>query len=505
MKGFRVIPLTLRGRLLSGILVLVTLGLVGTDIAAYVLVRSLLDQRIDGQLNRTVNVLDRVLARPYALQLAGGVLETGGSGEINVLFLDRGMHVAATLPQRQTLPEQAALVEVLNTPTLGHLRARAGRASQLDLAGTPYRVMYHQIRGRLGDGEPAGDEIPLSAVVVALSFAADQDTLNQLAASEVLFSVVFLLILAGLALVVLRLGLRPLGTMAATATAIATGDPTRRVPVDRPRTEVGQLAIALNHAFDERRRAEERLRRFIADASHELRTPLTTIRGWADLYFQDGLPQPSDVETAMSRIAEGAGQVGRLVEELLLLARLDEQRPLDTAEVELAALVAEVVGDAKVVDPSRPITFSAAECAGRTTVVGDADRLRQVVRNLVGNALQHTPSGTPIQVTLQAEPPPAAPAIRLTVADAGPGIAEPDQEHLFERFYRANPGRRHTGAGNGLGLGLAIVRAIVEAHRGTVRVDSRPGEGTRFHVTLPVPVGAEDRPAPAAEPARSQL
>jgi two-component system, OmpR family, sensor kinase len=475
MRRLKLVPRTIRGRLLSGILVLVAVALLGTDIATYLMVRSKLDQRIDGQLARTVAVLDRVVNQQYPLQLTTGMLPGIGPGDINVLLLDYGQRVVAALPQRDEVPGQAALVGVAHSARLVALRTLADQPLELRLAGAPYHVVYHPI-----GGSPA-EHPRLAAMVIALSFENDEETLDHLVTSEAVVSAGFLITLALLALGVLHLGLRPLGTMAATATAIAAGDPTRRVLVDRPGTEVGRLATALNHAFDERRRAEERLRSFVADASHELRTPLTTIRGWADLYFQDGLPQPSDVDNAMGRIADAAGQVGRLVEELLLLARLDEQQPLDTAEVELTALVSDVIADAKVVDASRSITFT-ANGGKRIVVVGDADRLGQVVRNLVGNALQHTPAGTPIQVSLHA----SGTGVRLSVADRGPGIAEADQEHLFERFYRA--GRR----GSGNGLGLAIVRAVVEAHGGTVGVTSRPGEGSRFDVNLPAPPAQEE-------------
>jgi two-component system OmpR family sensor kinase len=283
--------------------------------------------------------------------------------------------------------------------------------------------------------------------------------------------------------------------MAVTATAIADGEITRRVPVDHPHSEVGRLASALNRAFDERQQAEQRLRRFVADASHELRTPLTTIRGWADLYFQGGLPDHAGVETAMTRIAEEAAQVSRLVEELLLLARLDQQRPLEATAVDLTAIAREVIDDALVIDAARSITLRpmtgtahrgepvgspVASSVDSALAIGDPDRLRQVIRNLVGNALQHTPAGTPVEVIVG--PDPAAPAQRvwLRVTDLGPGIPEKDLPQVFERFYRSN--RSHA---TGTGLGLAIVRAIVEAHGGTVQAWSRPGQGTRFDITLP--------------------
>jgi two-component system OmpR family sensor kinase len=231
------------------------------------------------------------------------------------------------------------------------------------------------------------------------------------------------------------------------------------------------LALAVNLAFDERQRAEERLRRFLADASHELRTPLTTIRGWADLYFQGGLPDRGGLDIAMTRIADDAGQVTRLVEELLLLARLDEERPLEADLVDLAGLAVEVVAAARMVDPTHPIT-APSTVDSEVVVRGDPDRLRQVLRNLVGNAIQHTPAGTAVRVELVRR----GGRVTLTVADAGPGISAADRNLVFERFYRT---------GTGTGLGLAITKAIVEAHDGTIRLDSANGTGTEVEVTLP--------------------
>ena len=476
-------PLTLRGRLLAGVLVLVALGLAGTDIAAYDTLSSSLDTRADRQLDRTANALELTVSKPSALSFAEGVLRSASPGEADVAFLRPDHTVLAALPRGQATPQRAALTRALQGPTLGELMRRPNHPIRLDLAGTPYRVLYRPMHGQLldtGPDAPLGGQ-PTSAVVVALSFSSDQDTLSRLEASEVPVTVVALLVLALLAVGVLRLGLRPLATMAATATAIAEGDTNRRVPVDGRRSEVARLAIALNRAFDERRRAEDRLRRFVADVSHELRTPMTSIRGWADLYFQGGLPGPDGVETALTRIAEDAGQVSRLVEELLLLARLDEQRPLASDPVDLGVLAGEVVEDARVIDPGRPIACHVAP--DPPIVLGDADRLRQVIRNLVGNATQHTPAGTPVEVRVATEDTPEGRVVRLGVADRGPGIPPADQERIFERFFRADPSRNHQQAGSG--LGLAIVQAIVGAHHGSVSLDSAPGAGTVFQVTLP--------------------
>jgi len=490
----RIVPLTLRGRLLAGLVLLVTVALLGTDIAAYSMLQSFLDSRVDRQLNRTAAGIEQALSRQVGLRLTDGVLQTAFPGELTTAFLDTDGRLLATLPLQRSSAQQQALIRLIDTGETD-LSRHAEKPIGVELAGRSYRLLYHRASGQLVDTRTGADlEQEVGAIVVALPLRNDQDTLGRLAAIETMVTVIAVLVVTALSIGVLRLGLRPLTAMAATAGAIARGDRARRAPVQRPHSEVGQLAVALNQAFDERQRAEDRIRRFVADASHELRTPLTTIQGWADLYFQGGLRNSADMETAMTRIAEEAAQVSGLVEELLLLARLDEQRPLAAAPVDLAVIAREVIGDAQVVDGTRPISLDIAPLSwdavplssqtvpGPVTVVGDPDRLRQVLRNLVGNALQHTPPGTAIVVSIA--PDPAAPAqrIRVRVADAGPGIAPADLPHLFERFYRSD--RSHTGSGSG--LGLAIVQAIVHAHGGTVEVSNAPGGGARFDISLPV-------------------
>jgi two-component system OmpR family sensor kinase len=475
----RLLPATLYGRLLAGITLAVTLGLVGVDVALYVVLDSFLNGRADRQLHRIADVVDQTLSRPAGLRLAEGVLQMNVSGGLNLVLLDGNGNAWSALPQAAS-PQQIALLTMLETGALPVSSRDVGPAP-VDLAGTPYRVLYRHATGQFAD-DVSGDTQPVTAVVVAISFRTERDALSWLMASEALLTTIAVLVLTGVAAGVLRLGLRPLVTMAAAAKAIADGDTPRHITVDRPDSEVGQLAVALNQAFEERKNAEDSLRRFVADASHELRTPLTTIRGWADLYQQGGVQDPARIETAMASIADQADQVCRLVEELLLLARLDERRPLDAELVDLVALVDEVITDARIIDPSRSIGLSTASVNGTIGVIGDRDRLRQVVRNLVGNAMQHTPPGTRVDVTVQTDHGSRPTTVRLTVADAGPGIAPADQRRIFERFYRTDPARDN--ASGGTGLGLAIVQAIVQSHGGTITVDSALSAGTRFHVTL---------------------
>jgi two-component system, OmpR family, sensor kinase len=465
---------TLRGRLLIGILVLVTLGLGGTDLSIYYTISATVTLRVDRGLTNTADAIVHAQSKPDVLlrNIDTVVKRT----EISVLMLGPDGQIVAAMPEAAT-PQQPYPLQRLDPPTLTYLRGHPGRPQEFKPAGTPYRIIYQPATDGMSLGDRAGVRRPVAAIVVATGFRGEQKALSRLAAQEALVSAAVLAVLAVLAVGVLRVGLRPLAGMAAAATTIANGESDRRLPVDRPHDEVGQLAAALNQAFDERHRAEDRLRHFIADASHELRTPLASIRGWADLYFQDALGEKDGVDTAMTRIMTDADRLIRVVEELLLLARLDEYRGLDADEVDLVELISEVVDGARMADATRQITVSVPDTA---TVTGDRDRLCQVIRNLVGNALQHTPPGTRVHITLDHSLDKPA-AMHLTVADNGPGIATSDLERIFERFYRPSSARGIAGTG----LGLAITRAIIRAHHGRITVESEPGIGTRFDVVLP--------------------
>jgi two-component system OmpR family sensor kinase len=284
---------------------------------------------------------------------------------------------------------------------------------------------------------------------------------------------------------VIRHGLRPVDRMVETAAAIAAGDLSRRVPDADPETELGRLGTALNEmlgqieaGIQERVAGEARLRRFVADAAHELRTPLTSLRGYAELFRQGALPTTEAVANAMSRIESEGGRMARLVDDLLLLARTDQGRPLEKEPVDLVRLAREAAGDFAAADPGRPLT---SELAGAAVVVGDPIRLRQAIDNLLANVRAHTPPGTPARVSVQRN----GHWAEVTVADEGPGIPVQDQTRVFERFWRGDPARGRTSAG-GAGLGLSIVDALVRAHGGTIAIDSAPGQGTAFTMRLPL-------------------
>ncbi|WP_052422959.1 sensor histidine kinase [Nonomuraea candida] len=284
----------------------------------------------------------------------------------------------------------------------------------------------------------------------------------------------------------IRRGLRPLDRIVETAAAIGDGDLARRVEAGPPGTEVGRLGDALNamlgqieDAFRERAASEDRLRRFVADASHELRTPIATIRGYAELFRRGAATRQDDLEKAMRRIEAEATRMGSLVDEMLLLARLDQGRPLDREPVELTELAADAVADTLAVDPDRPLTL---DHDGPVRVTGDAARLRQVMGNLLANVLHHTPPGTPAAVRIGVEDGQAV----IEVADRGPGMPPEQAALVFERFYRVDHSHGGGARRGGAGLGLSIVRAVVTAHGGEVSARSVPGEGTTFHVHLPL-------------------
>jgi two-component system OmpR family sensor kinase len=281
-----------------------------------------------------------------------------------------------------------------------------------------------------------------------------------------------------------RVGLRPLDRMGETAGAIAAGDLSRRVSPADKRTEVGRLGLSLNamlhqieRAFAEREASENRLRRFLADASHELRTPLASIRGYAEVFRMGAAKGPGDTEKAMSRIEDESTRMGTLVEDLLTLARLDQLPEASRKPVDLGELARDAADDARAAAPDRTVDVVAGD--GEVIVLGDASQLRQVVGNLVRNALVHTPAGTPIELSVATEDRDAV----LSVRDHGNGLPTGDTEALFERFWRSDPGRERGAAG--AGLGLSIVAAVVDAHGGSVRAANAPDGGAVFTVRLP--------------------
>ena len=366
---------------------------------------------------------------------------------------------------------------------------RSGHAVTVpsDDSGSRYRLLARR------EGPRGG------MAVVGLSLDDVDSAVRRLVAVQGLALVAVLGVLGLVTWWVIHLGVRPVRRMTDAAGAIAAGDLSQRVPEGTPGTEAADLGAALNQmlgriedAFDQRAESEARLRRFVADASHELRTPVTTIRGYAELYRTGGLDRDGELAEAMRRTEQEAVRMGSLVEDLLRLARLDEGRAPSRASVDLAALAADAVRDARATAPDREITLHAP---GPVVVDGDEDGLRQVVANLLANALVHAP-GAPISARATVEDRMAV----LEVSDRGPGMAEADAARAFERFYRADASRsRHHG---GSGLGLAIVEATVRAHGGSARLTSAPGEGTTVRIDLPLASSAPQPSGPVTPPDR---
>jgi two-component system, OmpR family, sensor kinase len=474
---------SLRARLLAAVLVMTALGLLLLGGITYVEQRSFLLQRVDDQARTAPGAVARELSdRGFGPRLDDPPHERDNDEH----------HDGGPPPQPVSTPPLGTYGERRDAQgnVLGSVVFRYGQ----DVTGRPAlpKVVptnrFFTVDGRAGAGTryrvyAQRDPIGVGTTVVAVPLRETDQTLRRLLVVEALVIFGVLLVLGLAARSVVRVGLLPLDRMGHTAGAIAGGDLSHRVQSTDPRTEVGRLGISLNamlerleRAFSARQASEDRLRQFIADASHELRTPLASIRGYAELFRMGAAREPEETARAMQRIEDEAARMGVLVEDLLTLARLDEVADAPHTDVELKALVADAVDDARVTSPDREITGSAD---GPTTVRGDAHQLRQVLANLLRNALVHTPAGTPVEVSIA----PGPDAVRLTVRDHGPGLPTDDPDALFERFWRAEGGRER-GKG-GAGLGLAIVAGIVDAHDGRVRAANADDGGAAFIVELP--------------------
>jgi two-component system, OmpR family, sensor kinase len=482
----------LRVRLVVALLTLVAVALVVTGFTATTQLKGYLVDQVDRDLP-SVGGGPRGAPGSFG---GGDDLPERSRQEWVVIATTAGQR-ASTVPTVVGSPPKITKSQIANAGTAPFTVRSAGQ-------GSGWRVSVRPI-------EVQGNRYLL---VHAISLSDVDNTVHRLLLLELLVGLVVLVLLGGAGYVVVRRSLRPLVEVEHTAAAIAAGDLTQRVPESDPHTEVGRLSRALNgmlvqieSAFRAReasevaaRASEDKMRRFVADASHELRTPLTSIRGFAELYRQGAAPKPEDIARVMRRVEDSAAQMGVLVDDLLLLARLDQQRPLERAPVDIVALAADAVHDARAVAPGRVISLDVA--AGDAAVVlGDELRLRQVLANLVSNALNHTPAGTPVNVEVAVR----AGEVHLSVRDRGPGLAPEDAERIFERFFRADASR--TRAAGGTGLGLSIVAALVVAHGGQVGVDTALGRGATFWVRLPqdregpplvAPEQPTARPLPAA-------
>lgn len=471
---------TLRGRLVLALLCVTAVGLGLMGFASTALLERSLVSHVDERLVGMAQPWERGEHPP---PMPPG--ENPGHGNLptdfRVLFFDRDGRPVTMLGQSESDPTGPVVHNPEHGPEIRTVPDRTG--------GAGWRVRT----SHLPDGQ---------VIALALSMRNIDVTVQQLVNIELVVGAAMLVLLVAAAAVTVRLGLRPLTRIEHTADAIAAGQLDRRVPDRDPRTETGRLGSALNtmlerlvDALQQREHSEQRLRRFVADASHELRTPLTSIRGFAELYRRSSEPREEDVRLMMSRIEGEAQRMGSLVEDLLLLARLDRERSVELTDLDLVPLVHDAAHDARARDPQREIVVDDPGHAVR--VLGDSARLRQVVANLVTNALVHTTPGSPVRLSVGhgvvdgraaaaagAEIPVGTQLGVVEVADSGPGIAPEHARRVFDRFYRVADGRER--ASGSTGLGLAITSALAEAHNGRVELRANRSGGSTFRLLLPL-------------------
>ena len=451
--------------------ILVALTSLATGLLGTTLLRGYLLDRADAQLQDFATVASRVLARPHPPVPRSGQ-QSGLPTQflVEVVSSDGRVQVAGDplshAPVLRLSAEQLAAEK-------GPFTARAGNPAD------SWRVVVKA----MPDGQRA---------VIAFSLDGIFSTVSRLEVADALAGIVAVAVLAGIGLPLVRASLGPLRRIEATAAAIAAGDLSKRIDHPSSRTEVGRLAAALNAMLsrieaayqareDGEARAvssEDRMRQFVADASHELRTPLTSVRGLAEFALQQGTEAgPAKLVRLMGLVQQEATRMGRLVEDLLLLAQFDLDRPLEPRPVDMASVAAAAVSAARMAQPDRTITLDAKD---PVIACADDGRLRQVIDNLIGNAVQHTPTGSPVTVTVTSSPGTGY----ITVADRGPGMTAEQASRVFERFYRTDSARARTRGGTGLGLSIAA--ALAAAHGGDITVDTSPGRGAAFRVRLPL-------------------
>jgi two-component system OmpR family sensor kinase len=476
--------MTLRARLLLALVPLFVLCLAAADAAVYAEQQSFLYAQLQQQVQSGLRL---AAGSPPGTpgSPGGGASPSGPGSPPGVVWAEvlSATGSAVGTPEFLGVPAQDQLSATANHPVLpARLATETGEYLTVSGVGSYSRYLVYSLPAAGGSGDVAVAAVPMDSY---------DATLGHLLLLELLVGagVVVLLVLA--TWLIVRRGLRPLDRMGQTARAIAAGGLSRRVSPADSTTEVGRLGLALNSmldqletAFGQRAAVEQRLRQFVADASHELRTPLTSMRGYAELVRRNREMNPQELEASLSRIEAEARRMGLLIDDLLLLARLDQGRPLERVPVDLEALVTDACNDARVSDPGRRVT---ARVTAPLVVPGDEARLRQVLANLLRNAVVHTGPGTPIEVGLREE----AGCAVIEVVDHGPGIPAAARGRIFERFHRADPERSRDQGGSG--LGLSIVAAVVDAHGGRVRVSETPGGGATFRIELPL-AGPDPRP-----------
>lgn len=426
---------------------------------------------VNTQRRYSIEQLDRQLqnAIPLAFSQFGPrpqPIPPDGAGAFSELFVGR-LSENGTM----TVLVQGPLVEGQPDVTPEIATAHASNAP----VGSPFTV------GGIGTGDDfrvivAERRDTAGWDVVALSMAEADAAYTRLLVATGIGALVVLAVMSLTGVWVVRLGVRPINDVTDAADAISGGDRDRRLPSYPPGTEAAHLASAFNQMLDQKETADERLRQFVADASHELRTPLTSIRGYVELYHRGGLTDQDRLDDAMRRVSGEAERMGALVDDLLLLSKLDRGLPLETSTVDLASMLDDAALDAGAVQPERTITVDTER---PLTCTADPLRIHQVVAAVVANALVYSPSDTPIELRGSRRDG----AVVIDIVDHGPGLDADAAAHVFERFYRGDESRaRSTG---GSGLGLSIAKSIVEAHGGRIAVHSSPGAGCTFTIALP--------------------
>jgi len=466
---------SLRNRLTVGVLVLSAIGFIGAGVGAQALLKDYLINQVDDQLlsvvNGTADRLDQAgIARddddddlgPQAARATTPLNRVPTSISVTVLdpFGNLVGGIGGDLNSNQVTEYVKGLLP-------GQVAAFGSKPFTIEAPGADFRVATTVLPSSLG------------SVIVAQSLSDFDKTTRQIGIVFLIIGGLVLLFIAFASRQVIKLSMKPLEKIEATAEKIAAGDLSARLENFEPDTEVGRLSTSLNQmlsrieeSFAARTESEGKLRRFVADASHELRTPLTSIRGFAELHRQGAVPEGEKTKELISRIEKESMRMGSLVEDLLMLARIDQSREIVMADVDLSTLIKEAVTSAQVAGPEHPIT---SDIAHDVHTQGDSDKIYQVVTNLLANARAHTPAGTAIHVATYS----ADDGTYVTVADKGPGLSAEDQQHVFERFYRVDTSRQRSSS-DGSGLGLSIVDEVMKAHGGSVSVSSEPGNGATF-------------------------
>jgi two-component system, OmpR family, sensor kinase len=472
---------SLLNRLTLGVVLLSTLGVVASDIAAQSLLRTYLTQEVDNEL---LSVAGGSIPR---LERAGIESDDDFDGDEARSMQARPLRSIPTSTSVTLIgPAGVILGQIggdLNATEITSYLSAITPEKSTKYGDRPFTIetSEHDFRV-LSQTLPSG----FGRVVVAHSFEDIDRILARLQGLFILIGLVMIFFIAIASRKVIIVGLRPLANVEVTAERIADGDLTARLPDVKPNTEVGRLVNTLNtmlgrieESFAARVESESKLRRFVADASHELRTPITAIRGFAELHRQGAVTGEEKTKELIGRIESESKRMGSLVEDLLLLARLDQSRQMKSEPVNLTKLTSDAVESARVAGHLHKINYQ--NPAEDIYALGDNDRIHQVVANLLANARTHTPAGTVIDVSvIQSED-----GVRIRISDNGPGLSEKDQERIFERFYRADSSRVRTD-GEGTGLGLSIVDAVMRAHAGQVSVESKPGEGATFTLFFPL-------------------